>query len=174
MAYDGAGSALICVNSQSPPHCPSTSALPICLAMLVFHDFEMMVRGGSLALLALWSWLLVRDHWQALPARLAVAMNFSVACHVIATIPGPSGIGIVIDWLFELGSVTVPALFWLFARAWFNDEKRISWRSWALVPVCMALLVILDSNSLSKNMAFFATAAALRSGGAQAPPLRSG
>ena len=130
--------------------------------MIHFHEFDMMVRGGSIALLALWSWLLVREQWQALPARLAVAMNFSIACHVIATIPGPTGLGFVAEWLIELGSVTVPALFWLFARAWFNDEKRISWRSWALVPVCMALLVILDSNFLSKNITFFATAAALR------------
>lgn len=130
--------------------------------MLVFHDFDMMVRGGSMALLALWSWLLVRDHWQALPARLAVAMNISIACHVIAVIPGPAGLGSFMDWVVELGSVTVPVLFWLFARTWFNDEQRIGWGSWALVPVCMILLLGLEFNAQSRNALFFANGVILR------------
>ncbi len=130
--------------------------------MLVFHDFDMMVRGGSLALLALWSWLLVRDHFQALPARLAVAMNFSIACHVIATVPGPPGFGFVLNWVIELGSVSVPVLFWLFARTWFNDEKRIGWRSWALVPICMLLLVVVELNLPARNVLFVVSAATER------------
>ncbi len=83
--------------------------------MLHFHDFDMMVRGGSIALLVLWSWLLLRDHWRALPARMAVAMNLGVVCHVIATVPGRVGLGVVLDWVVEMGSITIPALFWLFA-----------------------------------------------------------
>lgn len=130
--------------------------------MLVFHDYDMMIRGGSLALLALWSWLLVRDHWHALPARLAVAMNFSIACHIIATVEGPPQFGFVLNWVIELGSVTVPALFWLFARTWFNDEKRISWRSWMLVPVCMILLILVERNFQSRSALFVASAATLR------------
>lgn len=130
--------------------------------MLVFHDFDMMVRGGSLALLALWSWLLVRDHWSALPARLAVAMNFSVACHIVATIPGMAPFGFVLNWLIELGSVTVPVLFWLFARTWFDDENRIGWRSWALVPICMILLIMVENNLGSRSVLFVLSAATLR------------
>lgn len=130
--------------------------------MLGFHEIDMMVRGGSLALLALWSWLLIRDHWHALPARLAVAMNVAIACHVLATIKGPAGLGVVFDLLIELGSISVPALFWLFARTWFNDEKRIGWRSWTIIPVSMALLMTVDHYEAQKNLVFYASGIALR------------
>ncbi|MFO1240451.1 MAG: AraC family transcriptional regulator [Sphingomonadaceae bacterium] len=130
--------------------------------MLHFHDFDMMVRGGSIALLVLWSWLLLRDHWRALPARLAVAMNFSIACHVIATVPGQAPFGFIINWVVELGSVTVPALFWLFARTWFNDERKISAASWALLPVCMILLILVEANLGTRTLTFYASAAVLR------------
>ncbi len=130
--------------------------------MLFFHDYDMMARGGSIALLALWSWLLVRDHWRLLPARLAVAMNFSIACHIIATVEGPAQFGFVLNWIVELGSVTVPVLFWLFTRTWFNDEERIGWRSWALVPVCMVLLILVERNFQARSTLFVASAATLR------------
>lgn len=130
--------------------------------MLGFHEIDMMVHGGSLALLALWSWLLVRDHWHALPARMAVAMNASIACHVIAVIPGPPGFGFLLDWLIEIGSVSVPAFFWLFARTWFNDEQSVGWRSWALVPVGALLLIMVESNFDAKNLLFYASATILR------------
>lgn len=107
-----------------------------------FEMADMLARGGSLALLMLWSWLLLRDHAHALAARLAVAMNLSIACHVVATISN-IGTGNALDWIFELGAVSVPALFWLFARAWFNDERRIGWLSWASVPFCMVLVIII-------------------------------
>ena len=130
--------------------------------MIHFHEFDMMVRGGSIALLALWSWLLLRDHRHVLPARLAVAMNFSIACHVLATIPGPTGEGTVFDLVIELGSITVPALFWLFARTWFNDEKQIGWRSWSMVPLSMILLMILLQNEQQKNLVFYVSGITMR------------
>lgn len=105
--------------------------------MLSLVQCDLLVRGGAMALLALWSWLLIRDQWRHLPARIAVAMNITIACHVLVTIPGPIAPGPV-DWLFELGAGTVPGFFWLFARAWFNDEERIGWPSWALVALSTA------------------------------------
>ena len=39
--------------------------------MFSLHDIDMMARGGSLALIALLGWLLMRDHRAALPARIA-------------------------------------------------------------------------------------------------------
>lgn len=110
--------------------------------MLDFQDYDMMARGGSLALLALWSWLLMRDHWQALPARVALCMNFSIALHVIATVPGPMGLGSPVDWVVELGSAAVPGLFWLFAKAWFNDQKRLSPRSIGLVLLSIVIVAV--------------------------------
>jgi AraC-like DNA-binding protein len=103
---------------------------------------DSLARGAILGLLALWTWLLLRDHRHVLAARLAVAMNLTIACHVVTTFPA-SAIPPPVDWLFELGSVTVPATFWLFARAWFNDEQRIGWRSWASIPWSMGLVALI-------------------------------
>jgi AraC-like DNA-binding protein len=110
--------------------------------MLDFQDFDMMARGGSLALLALWSWLLIRDHWQALPARVALCMNLSIAFHIIATVPGPIGRDTLVDWVVALGAASVPGLFWLFAKTWFNDEKRLSARSVGLVLLSIVLVAV--------------------------------
>ncbi|MBL0021017.1 MAG: hypothetical protein IPP23_01125 [Sphingomonadales bacterium] len=57
--------------------------------MTSFEQFDMMARGGSLALLALWSWTLVRDHPKILAARLAVLMNLAIACYLIVTTAPP-------------------------------------------------------------------------------------
>ena len=110
--------------------------------MISFADFDMMVRGGSLVLLALWSWLLVRDHRATLPARMALLMNGAIACHVITTIPGPVRTEHPVEWFMILGSTMVPSFFWLFARTWFNDELRIGWRSWALIGAATLFMAL--------------------------------
>ena len=130
--------------------------------MISFADLDLMARGGSIVLLALWSWLLIRDHWQALPARIAVAMNVSIVAHVIATISERASAGTPIDWLLALGSGSVPALFWLFARTWFNDETRIGWRSWALVALSGIVVMILRANFANKGALFYTVAATMR------------
>lgn len=127
---------------------------------LSFAAADLMVRGGSLALLALWSWILLRDHGASLAGRLAVAMNVSIACHVITTIPDTVNVRGPVDWLIEFGSVSVPALFWLFARAWFADEKRIGWLSWLSIPFSV-LLVSIVIHTYPDRSALFPVAAAL-------------
>ena len=132
--------------------------------MISFADFDLFTRGGSLALLALWSWLLIRDHWSALPARIAVGMNISIAAHVFATIPsalerpdaGP------LDVAIQLASGTVPGLFWLFARTWFNDETRVGWRSWLLVFTTTAIVAVLIATYRDQGQVFFVAAAMMR------------
>lgn len=101
--------------------------------MIGFAGLDMMARGGTLALLALWSVLLIRDHWAALPARMAMCMNAAISAHVISSIPGPIRIDHPIEWVFVLGSTSVPGFFWLFAKTWFNDEIRVAPRNWALI-----------------------------------------
>jgi AraC-like DNA-binding protein len=112
--------------------------------MTDFQNFDMMVRGGALALLALWSWQTIRDHWYALPARIAIVMNVTVACHVIATAQWANSYP-HLGWLFEIGSASVPPAFWLFSRTWFNDEQRVGWKSCAMFPICSFLAVIIDT-----------------------------
>ena len=102
--------------------------------MLELEQLDQMARGGSIALLALWSWILIRDHWRDVPARLAVAMNGGICCYLIVTAGWhvrPSIIGL----LFVLGAGASPGLFWLFARAWFSDEQQVGKISVLLVAL---------------------------------------
>ncbi|ANY21407.1 Helix-turn-helix domain protein [Tsuneonella dongtanensis] len=103
---------------------------------------DMLARGGTLALLALWSWILLRDHRTVLAARIAVAMNVAIAGHVLATIPNdpfPS----MLNAAFDSVSVTTSAWFYLFARAWFGDERRIPLAAWLGVPWLLAIVVLI-------------------------------
>lgn len=115
--------------------------------MVMAMMIDLMIRGGALSLLALWSWVLVRDHRAQLAARVAVAMNVSIAGHVIATIKGGTGIspfesplGMPFNLAFELAAVCVPALFWIFARTWFNDAARVGWRGWSAIAASLLLV----------------------------------
>jgi AraC-like DNA-binding protein len=129
--------------------------------MTGFQTLDLLARGGSLALLLLWSWLLLRDQAGALAARMAIAMNLGIAAHVVATLPGPV-VNPALDTLFEIGSALVPPFFWLFARTWFNDEKRIGWRSWTLVGLTVALVLVLLWAERDRGPLFYGAVAAMR------------
>jgi AraC-like DNA-binding protein len=107
--------------------------------MITLPMIDMMARGGAMALLLLTCWLLIRDHARALSARLAVIMMLAIIAHIIASIPGPLGYGLLINWMLRFGAALVPGAFWLFARVWFNDESRVSWISWMITLLPPAL-----------------------------------
>jgi AraC-like DNA-binding protein len=109
--------------------------------MTLFTQIDMMARGGSIALLLLWSWLLLRDHRPILAARLAVAMNAAIACYLIVTM-GWHGKPPLLGLMLALGAGATPGLFWLFAKAWFNDETRLRGRDVALVVASVANTLI--------------------------------
>lgn len=107
-------------------------------------ELELMSRGGTLALLGLWVWLLWRDHRAQLAARCAIAMNGAIACYVIVTAgwseqPGPIGL------VFALGAGTTPGLFWLFAKTWFGDRTRIERRDLLLVVLSVVNVAIMQT-----------------------------
>ncbi len=111
--------------------------------MTAFEQLDLMARGGSIALLALWSWILIRDHWRDVPARLAVAMNVGICSYLIVTgsmfgRPSLSGL------LFALGAGATPGLFWLFAKAWFNDEQQVTPISAMLVGLSVANTLVVQ------------------------------
>ncbi|MGH6694624.1 MAG: helix-turn-helix domain-containing protein [Sphingopyxis sp.] len=92
-----------------------------------------MIRGGAIALFLLWIAILWRDHRRGVAARVAIAMNFAIIAYLLTGLFGPKGtLGFPFQ-IFDVLSVMVPALFWLFARLWFDDRQSIGWRSW--VPV---------------------------------------
>lgn len=108
-----------------------------------WHDLELLARGGTLALLTLWSWLLWRDSRQQLAACCAIAMNMAIVCYVVATAgwserPGSNGL------LFALGASSTPGLFWLFAKTWFEDRTRIARRDFLLVVLSVLNMLVLQ------------------------------
>ena len=110
--------------------------------MTAFEQIDLMARGGSLALLALWSWLLVRDHRRQFAAILAVAMTTAIACYLIVTAVRYDKPGMLGFMLALCGSST-PGIFWLFAKAWFNDEKHIRPRDLALVLLSAVNILVM-------------------------------
>jgi len=102
-----------------------------------WHELELLARGGTMALLALWSWLLWRDSRAQLAARCAMAMNVGIVCYLIVTIvweneAAPLGL------IFSVGAGSTPALFWLFAKTWFSDQTQFQRRDLVLVALWVA------------------------------------
>jgi AraC-like DNA-binding protein len=109
--------------------------------MLALYQIDLMARGGSIALLALWSWILFRDHRSVLSARAALAMNITIICYIVSGLflsqHSTNIFGIITDTL----SVYAPAFFWLFALTWFNDLEKIGRRNWLLLGLFAILPV---------------------------------
>jgi AraC-like DNA-binding protein len=103
------------------------------------HELDLLARGGTLTLLALWSFVLIRDHWAAFSARMAVTMNVAIACHVLADTHAVLFDGSALLFALRLGQSAAPGIFWLFARVWFNDERKLGWRSVLLVGAVVVM-----------------------------------
>lgn len=125
--------------------------------MGIFEQIDLMARGGSLALLTLWSWVLIRDHSNVLAARLAVLMNIAIGCYLIITAGSAFRFTPVRPALAIIAGST-PGMFWLFAKAWFNDEKRVNLASMSLVLLAAANMWITET---SENGTTIHTASAI-------------
>lgn len=111
--------------------------------MTAWEQVDQIARGGSIALLAQWSWILIRDHWRDVPARLAVAMNVGICSYFIVT-AGILGRPSLIGLLLALGAGATPGLFWLFAKSWFNDERQVAPISALLVGLSVANTLVVQ------------------------------
>jgi AraC-like DNA-binding protein len=101
--------------------------------MAMLDTIDPMIRGGAIALFALWIGILWRDHRAVLAARVAIAMNLAIIAYLLTRLFTPHGAALFPYVLCDALSVMVPALFWLFARLWFDDRPSIGWRSWLLL-----------------------------------------
>lgn len=131
--------------------------------MFGFHEIDLMSRGGSLTLLILWSWILLRDHRDLLAGRLAVAMNVAIACYLIRTSGWAEGRS-PLWFVLELGAGSTPGFFWLFARAWFGDRTRIGRIPIALVCAAIANMAVLQLTFPDKSVVFYCSAISFRAG----------
>lgn len=131
--------------------------------MTSFEHFDLMARGGSLALLALWTGLLIRDHPRVLAARIAVLMSIAIACYLIVTMKRIE-LHSPLQIALSIGAGSTPGLFWLFARTWFDDETRIGPMSIALVLLSIANVALLQLTFLEKPPIFYVSSVVFRIG----------
>ena len=110
--------------------------------MGILDTIDPMIRGGATALFLLWIALLWRDHRTVPAARVAIAMNVAIVAYLLARVLHPDGPTRFPYVIADALSVMVPALFWLFARLWFDDQQRIGRRSWMLVAAFGTLPLI--------------------------------
>lgn len=90
----------------------------------------LMLRGGAGVLLVLLAALLVRDHGRVRAARLGALFALGAAVHALSSVPqvrAVTGDGRVVLLAISSGNNVV---FWLFARALFDDDFRLaSWHA---------------------------------------------
>jgi AraC-like DNA-binding protein len=110
--------------------------------MLDLEQIDLLARGGSIALLSLWSWILFRDHRAALSARSALAMNITIICYILSGIFGSPVSRTFMAVSTDILSVYAPAFFWLFALTWFNDRKTVGTRNWILLGLFATLPIL--------------------------------
>lgn len=129
--------------------------------MAYVYELDLIARGGALSLLALWCWILIRDHWRDLPARVAVTMNAAIACYLLGTASWATAPSLI-TLLLSLGAGATPGLFWLFAKAWFNDETRLRRRDLALVALSVVNAMIVQLTFGDESPLFYASATLFR------------
>jgi AraC-like DNA-binding protein len=89
---------------------------------------EAALRGGAVTLLAVLALLLLRGRRRTSAGIYGALFAVSIAAYVIVTAPGLLNarlLGLLPLRLLSLGS---PAMFWLFAKAAFDDDFVRSWR----------------------------------------------
>ena len=107
-----------------------------------FAEINLMLRAASMALLLLLALILLRDHRRTLPTKMLLLVGFGVVCHLVFEMPGPKReIGLA-SWLLFAGESSMFASFWLFSRAWFDDEPRFGWKSWLIVLASVIVSLI--------------------------------
>lgn len=127
--------------------------------MYIVMQIDLMARGASIALFLLWSWILFRNHRDILAARIAIAMNMAIIAYVLATTAWdfrPS----IPRFFLSIFAGSTPGLFWLFARTWFNDKRRIE--TWTIVLILFSVFNIVAMQlSFERNYAINLTAGIL-------------
>jgi AraC-like DNA-binding protein len=126
-----------------------------------WHELELMARGGTLALLALWCWLLWRDHRDMLAARTAIAMNIGIASYVFVT-SGWTERQDLAGLIIPLLARSTPGLFWLFAKTWFNDRAKLAPADVILVAASMVNALVVHFTFESRTPAFYVSGALFR------------
>ncbi len=116
------------------------------LAML--YQIDLIARGGSLSLLALWTYVIFRNHRSILSARIAIILNLTIFAYILNGILFTLAPSSPVNYVFNALSVFAPPFLWLFALTWFNDVDKIGWRRW-LPIVALGIIYFAQSVMIS-------------------------
>ena len=89
------------------------------------HFWDGALRGGAGTLFLLLAAFFIRDWRASQTARIGAVLTVGAFCYVALVALDSSG---SISWRrlpFHLMSLATPALFWLFAMSWFDDDFRL-------------------------------------------------
>lgn len=112
---------------------------------MVFWDAAL--RGGAITLFALLSFLFLRDWRTSLTARLGSVTCLGGVAYVALIAIDSAGPAVPWRLPFHLMSLATPAMFWLFALSWFDDDFRL--RPWHVVIVLLVVAVGFTANYLN-------------------------
>lgn len=102
---------------------------------LLFWDG--VLSGGTAVLLVLLAWNFRRDRRRSQTAWLGLLLSLSALCYLFLPALPPEANGApwrVPPHLFGMAS---PALFWLFAASWFDDDFEVRPWHWGIVAGCV-------------------------------------
>lgn len=125
---------------------------------------DLSLRGGVCALLALLAAVLLRDHDRQPAARLGAAFVLSALAYVVSSAPGFALAG---PWGWPLGALAVGVnlLFWLFARALFDDgfrPRRIHAALWGAIVLFGLAQTLSEVRGPAPTAAFLGTLRSLQ------------
>jgi AraC-like DNA-binding protein len=96
---------------------------------------DTVARAGALALLTLVALVLVRDRPRAFISWTTVGLCCAVAGYLVISSPDYASPGLV-DSFLRAAALGAPAIFWVFTRAFFGDDDRLTgWHAGVLVAV---------------------------------------
>lgn len=89
------------------------------------EHIELAVRGGGILLTLLMAVLLLRDAGRTVVGRLAALFSVGVGAYLVCSAPGFHELAPIIHFPLLVLCVSNPVLFWLLARALFDDAFRL-------------------------------------------------
>jgi AraC-like DNA-binding protein len=114
--------------------------------LAVLYQIDLIVRGGSLTLLMIWSYVILRDYRAILSARIAIILNLTTIAYIMNGVLFTIAPNAPVNYVFNALSVFAPPFLWLFALTWFNDVDKIGWRRW--VPVFALALIYFGQSAV--------------------------
>ncbi|MFL6652994.1 MAG: helix-turn-helix domain-containing protein [Sulfurifustaceae bacterium] len=94
----------------------------------MIETLDIALRGGAVLLMVFVATLLWRDHRRAIAARLGAGFALGAAAYVVSSAPGFAAESAAWRAPFVALATGNAVVFWLFARALFDDG--FAWRTW--------------------------------------------